>query len=704
MSHFLYAQPSPIWISVWVGTALLAISLLVLARLRWTQSRPVSICVVLSVFAHILLILSASVTDLIDPPPPPADHAVIRVSLSDDDTVDARLAQGWPDFQPDQAATVRLEAAQPADRWPDPEATPHDNAPTVSQVSDIAEHVAGQPAPGEVPPPSEAGETPDTPTQPGEPAAPIEASPADVAPGDESLPATVQPDTPGQAAEPSATEPPASEEPPQESAVTAAASGEAELPPGEPSAAEVSADVSDQHDAPPPYGVAEGVPAEVIPGESAETQPAETQPVGESSPPSTTAAAVDDRTWQSATAGSHGGHAGSPSASANPPDSGAVGSSMGRSIARRWVDGQPLPEAYRLRVAPDRLDAAAARGATVRTEQAVSDALDWLARTQSPDGRWDASATGAGQETRVGGQDRAGTGLEADTGITGLAVLALLGAGQTHLDGQHREVVQHGLEFLLRSQRADGNMAGLADRYAAMYCHGIATMAIGEGLAMTGDPRLAPYVRRAAAYTVSAQDPITGGWRYGPGEPGDTSQFGWQLMALTIAEHTGVPISPTAREGMQRFLASVSSGRYGGLAAYRPLERGQATRSMTAEALACRLFLGGPLDRLALEEAADYILQLPPGTGPANLYYWYYATLGLSQLDDQLRWEAWDRALKLHLLATQRTDGQARGSWDTNTVWGGHGGRAYTTSLAALCLEAYYRYHPSGTSHVARRP
>ena len=39
-------------------------------------------------------------------------------------------------------------------------------------------------------------------------------------------------------------------------------------------------------------------------------------------------------------------------------------------------------------------------------------------------------------------------------------------------------------------------------------------------------------------------------------------------------------------------------------------------------------------------------------------------------------------------------EGPQAGSWDTNDLWGGHGGRVYTTALATLTLEVYYRFLP----------
>ena len=57
------------------------------------------------------------------------------------------------------------------------------------------------------------------------------------------------------------------------------------------------------------------------------------------------------------------------------------------------------------------------------------------------------------------------------------------------------------------------------------------------------------------------------------------------------------------------------------------------------------------------------------------------------------RWDRWNVALQQQLLPRQRREGRLAGSWDPNeTVWGGYGGRVYSTAMGALCLEAYYRF------------
>ena len=355
------------------------------------------------------------------------------------------------------------------------------------------------------------------------------------------------------------------------------------------------------------------------------------------------------------------------------------------------LDNRAMPPIYRPRFAPNRDQHARQVGGSPAAEAAVEAALQWLAEHQSADGRWDAKLYEAGRGIDLDGQQRYGAGIHADTGVTGLSLLALLGAGHTHIEaGPYQAHVRRGLEFLTRIQHSrDGNLAGEASVFAAMYCHGIATLALSEAYGLTGDDQLKPPLSRALQYTLAAQHPAGGGWRYRPGEAGDMSQFGWQLMSLHSASTAGIGIPPTVWKRAHQFLDEVSAGPHKGLASYRPNER--PSPAMTAESLLCRLYLAVATDDPGIQEGAAYLVQKLPGPGTANFYYWYYATLALFQLQDH-HWQTWNAALQTELLARQLTDGDLAGSWPPTTVYGRSGGRVYTTALAALMLEVYYRY------------
>jgi hypothetical protein len=370
---------------------------------------------------------------------------------------------------------------------------------------------------------------------------------------------------------------------------------------------------------------------------------------------------------------------------------------LGGAIASGIAGSNP----YSRRGGADRLHWAEQGGGGRETEAAVTAALNWLAQNQSTDDRWDASRFGAGHEMAVLGQDRGGTGADADTGISALALLTFLGAGNTHRSGDFTSTVRKGLDFLERGQAADGNLGGDAGLYAHMYCHSMATFALAEAYAMSGDPALKGPVERAVAYSLRAQNPATGGWRYRPGDMGDTSQLGWQLMALWSAERAGISVPLQTWTGAERFLRSVRRGQAGGLASYR--SDSPMSTSMTAEALYCRQLvgesMGGNDDGAAANEAMRQLLRTLPEPAHVNLYYWYYASLALhrqQQVGDEnaAAWQAWNNALTSVLVRKQRSDGQDVGSWDPECIWGGYGGRVYSTALSALCLEVYYRYAP----------
>src|SRR4029077_3776841 len=106
------------------------------------------------------------------------------------------------------------------------------------------------------------------------------------------------------------------------------------------------------------------------------------------------------------------------------------------------------------------------------SERALEMGLDFLVRHQNPDGSWSLHNFGAGRP----GYATAGQGqMHSDTAGTGLALLAFLGAGYTHLhdqdeDHRHfRQAVERGIAFLVQNQRADGDLFIGGSKYCWLY-------------------------------------------------------------------------------------------------------------------------------------------------------------------------------------------------------------------------------------------
>jgi hypothetical protein len=228
-----------------------------------------------------------------------------------------------------------------------------------------------------------------------------------------------------------------------------------------------------------------------------------------------------------------------------------------------------------------------------------------------------------------------------------------------------------------------------------MYGHAMATMALCEAYTMTGDERLVAPVRKAVKFIVDAQNPGLG-WRYDPRNSNDTSVVGWAIMALKSAEIAGFEVPPRTYRGALNWLDKVRQGRHGGLYEYQPNRK--PSPAMTAEGLFTQMCIDFDPDSPRTAESVRYILEnkprwIPQNNDETNLYYWYYAMLALHQRGGP-EWEEWNRHVREALLKGQRHDGPFRGSWDARTRWGRYGGRVYTTAIATLTLEVYYRYLP----------
>lgn len=312
-------------------------------------------------------------------------------------------------------------------------------------------------------------------------------------------------------------------------------------------------------------------------------------------------------------------------------------------------------------------------GGTTLTEAAVARGLRWLAGQQKPDGHWSLDG-----------------GLRSDPAATGLALLPFLGAGQTHVTGKYQHEVAAGLRWLLSNQQEDGDLASGSTGNSRMYAHGQCAIVLCEAFAVTGDEQLRIPAQKAIDFIVAAQHP-EGGWRYEPGQAGDTSVLGWQLMALQSARAANLTVPPATLENASHYLDSVSSDD-GARYAY---QRGSGpTEVMTAEALLCRMYLGWTLDDQGLSQGVDWLTEnhLPSSNRP-NLYYWYYATQVFHHAGG-LSWEKWNVRIRDILVNSQEKNGDLAGSWQPEHHHDRSGGRIYATSLAVCSLEVYYRHVP----------
>ncbi len=184
---------------------------------------------------------------------------------------------------------------------------------------------------------------------------------------------------------------------------------------------------------------------------------------------------------------------------------------------------------------------------------------------------------------------------ESDTAATGLALLPFLGAGHIHTQpSRYQDQVRRGVDWLLSHQQKTGELFIGGMMHSEMYSHAIATMALCEAYGISKDPRLREPAQRAINFIAMSQNKYDGGWRYFPGDAGDTSVFGWQMFALRSARLGGLDVPKSVLRGCTHYLDEAGTDKLRTTYSYMPGRF--ATPTMTAEALLCRQYLGWPRD------------------------------------------------------------------------------------------------------------
>ena len=343
------------------------------------------------------------------------------------------------------------------------------------------------------------------------------------------------------------------------------------------------------------------------------------------------------------------------------------------------------------------------------TAEAVDLGLDWLARHQTPeDGYWDCD--GFSEQCKNNICDGKGYPLY-DPGITGLSLLAFLGAGYTHQAGKYKKKVGDAIKYLKRVQDPEGCFGTQTGHF--MYSHACCLLSMAEAYGMSNSPLLRRPVEKGLAFLYKAQNPNPSGtgklaWRYTvqPGD-NDTSVTGWCVMALKSAKACGLEVAQGAFEGAKVWVDQMTdqaTGRCGyvqsGVSPVRApgrMEKWPTSKSeaITAVAMLTRVFCGeDPEKSKPIAQGADLCLERLPNwkdDGSIDQYYWYYGTLAMFQVGGP-KWGKWNKAMKKAIVDHQRKTGCERGSWDPVGPWGEDGGRVYSTAVMTMCLEVYYRY------------
>jgi hypothetical protein len=382
-------------------------------------------------------------------------------------------------------------------------------------------------------------------------------------------------------------------------------------------------------------------------------------------------------------------------------------------------------------------------GGSKGSESAVDASLRWLKKHQDPTGMWHAKTymNNCQEQPKCepGGVGWVGGDDAVTVAQTGYGVLCFLGAGYDHqTPNKYRQTVKKGLEWLVAAQKPDGRLGN------TNYENGIATMALAEAFAMTGDPSLKGPAQRgvnvilacqnqlapgaAGAPVVKGSTEATGlGWDYFTATGrNDTSLTGWNVMALKSALAAQLDVGQ-GMAGAASWLdktwkkcnpdwASMDPYKSESFFPYAfypdesveyinpanvsgVLAKGVRGVNFTCAGMVCAVFLGHHAGDLMLETMANEVLahQLPTKY-PCNAYYLYYNSLGVFQVGGE-RWKKWNGVVRDLLVNSQRkNDGCFDGSWDwQGTEFLGHDvGRVLITEYNCLSLEVYYRYAQVG--------
>jgi len=314
--------------------------------------------------------------------------------------------------------------------------------------------------------------------------------------------------------------------------------------------------------------------------------------------------------------------------------------------------GQPVAQAQReLKVTP-------------ALERSVARGLEYLARTQNPDGSW------AGSYGNT-------------SGVVGLAMLAFLAHGDMPDEGKYGHVIRRAVDFIVKTQQPNGLLSGRGG--SPMYSHGFATLALAEVYGLIDDPRVGAALKKAVGLILTSQkNNRMGAWRYSVNSSdADTTVSGAQMVALRAAANAGIEVPmDSIRRGVAFYKRCFIPG--GGFGYTSPGGPNHARSGIGLLVLS----LCGEYRSTEAKATAEWLLShaISPGGG-YFAYACYYASQAMFQAGGKY-WRHWNETVTPLLISMQQEDG----SWAS--VAGSSGGPTCGTAMILLAMEVNYNFLP----------
>jgi len=329
---------------------------------------------------------------------------------------------------------------------------------------------------------------------------------------------------------------------------------------------------------------------------------------------------------------------------------------------------------------------------TRQTVKAIDRGLNYLAKTQRPNGGW----------LNSGGY---GTYPSAMTALAGLAMMA---GGSTPETGPYCRNVTRAMNYLLRIARShsDGLIAGPGSESRSMYGHGFSMLFLaqcyGTEVSRENEKTIRAVLDKAVGVTAKAQSDLgaqlnhAGGWIYTPSGNGDEGSVTvTQLQALRACRNVGIKVPRSTIDRAVAYLKHCQMAD-GGIC-YSARSRSSSRPAISAAAITC-FYAAGVYDRQTggkggeaemVEKLVRYVRgRVGVSGGGAWGGHYFYTHFYLAQAWYQRGgkdWKTYYPQIRDRMLQLQSPDG----SWNGDNV-----GTTYGTAIATVILQLPYGYLP----------